>query len=78
MNHLVMMIKDDDNEIISEEGRKWCLISSSAGSNVTLCTGEVFEPGEGVAEGISKTVTRGGITCKICLDIIRRIKAVRL
>lgn len=78
MNWLVMITKTDDGEIVPKSERKWCATTAPDGSERTLCTGEVFGEGEGAARAETKQVTRGGITCKVCLETIKEIKAIRL
>lgn len=43
-----------------------------------MCKGEVFGFGEGAADGPTKKVKRGGITCPECLVKIKRIKSIKL
>ena len=80
MHTVVMMTKNEDEEIVPVSDRKWCLVSHSIGGGVAvaLCTGECFGAAEGVAEGMTKTVQRGGITCADCLKILQEFKAIRL
>lgn len=78
MNTLAKLYKNDDEELIPPEDRKWCLVVVEAGSDALFCSGEVFGYGEGGAEAKIKTTARGGITCLKCLDKIKEIKAVKL
>lgn len=78
MHTVIMMTKNEDEEIIPVQDRKWCLMVSQCGSFMPLCTGEVSGGGEGVAEADSKQVERGGITCPKCLEQIQWFKAIRL
>jgi hypothetical protein len=74
--HLVKMITDDGGE--KYENPTWHFVQHIGDSPRTLCGGEVFGEGEGRAEYEEKWVDRGGINCKQCLQIIKRIKAIRL
>jgi len=78
MHTVVMILKTEDGDDVEKDERKWCLVHVSAGASMTLCTGEVFEFGEGNASAKTKQVSRGGITCEDCLDIINEIKSIRL
>ncbi|PHR57915.1 MAG: hypothetical protein COA43_11090 [Robiginitomaculum sp.] len=72
-NSLVKIIADEDGEVI--ENPKWHLAWNYAGSPAAFCTGEVFGYGEGNAVFEQKN---GRITCPLCLDMVRSIKAVKL
>lgn len=74
-NHLVKFYTNDDGDLVNDD---WHLISDTCTSPCKLCTGEVFGYGEGEATYITKTVERGGITCKQCLIDIKILKAVKL
>ncbi|MEM6886269.1 MAG: hypothetical protein AAF571_14690 [Verrucomicrobiota bacterium] len=79
MNEVVKLIKNEDNEIIPESERVWCLVDPGIGdAKRTFCEGEVYGFGEGNANGIEKTVKRGGITCPACLAKLKNYKAVKL
>ena len=82
MQTVVKMTVNEDGELLPYGG-VWHAGSSEAGSNVLLCSGEVYDEegqvdAEGCAKGITKSVARGGITCPGCLDKIRSIKAIKL
>lgn len=77
MNLLVKLKSLDDGELIPKEDQVWCLITPYADGPQTFCGGDYFGEGEGGAIGVTKRVKRGGITCPICIDRIREIKAVR-
>lgn len=78
-NQLVKIIKTDDGEVIPEAEQKWCLIDPrpSADTIRSLCTQDALDS-DTSAEWEGKAVSRGGITCDKCLDIIKEYKSVRL
>lgn len=78
MHSLVKITRDDDGIKIEKSDQKWCLIVNSAGSPMTLCSGEVFGVGEGSAEFKQKEVAKGGITCELCKERIRFYKSIKL
>ena len=75
MNNLVKILSSDDGE--KREEKKWCLIVNYTGSQ-TFCEGEFFGFGESGCEFETKTVKRGGITCRKCLRKIKDVKKVKL
>jgi len=76
MNHLVKVISDDEGYEV--DNKVWHLATFGGGSPTVLCTSEVFGYGEGGAVVEEKEVKRGGITCDHCIEIIKKIKSVRL
>lgn len=78
MNTLARLYRNEDGDDVRHEEQKWCLVVDSGGSDTTFCTGEVFAFGEGGAAAKVKTVERGGVTCPLCLEKIKTIKAVKL
>ena len=77
MTHVVVKIFiDDDGEPIDKP--VWHLYEVDGGGHHALCTGEFLGVGESAAEYKTKEVSRGGITCESCLEIIRRHKAIKL
>lgn len=79
MHELVKLYINDDEDLIAEEDQVWCLVDPNAmDAPRTMCNGEVFGYGEGAADGPTKTVKRGGITCPDCLVKIKRIKSLKL
>lgn len=77
MNHLVRILIDDSGDKAPKPG-DWHLVVNEAGSDMALCSGEVFGEGEGTAVFKEKQVKRGGVTCPDCLRRIRFFKQVRL
>ena len=75
MNHLVKITIDDDGA--EKLDAKWCYISELSGHH-TLCTGEFFGYGESGCVFETKAVKKGGITCPVCLEIIRHHKSIKL
>jgi hypothetical protein len=77
MNNLVKIIADDDGELTNNED--WHLVDpGNAQGNAALCTGEFFGGGESTVRFEMRTVQRGGVTCRTCLDLVKIYKAVRL
>ena len=76
MNSLVKLLSDEYGDPV--EKPVWHLIVMAGGAVVSLCSGEVWGSGEGAAQGVTKTVKRGGITCTDCIESIKEIKAVKL
>ena len=77
MSHrTVHLTINEDDESVDDGKTHLCV--KRMGSQMVLCTGEVFGFGEGAARGIVKTVNRGGINCKNCLDEIHELKSVKL
>lgn len=76
MPHLIVKIlTSDDGE--KRIPKKWCLVESKTG-NHTLCQAEYYGYGESRCEYEEKLMEKGGITCKDCLEIIKRHKAIKL
>jgi len=74
MPHVVKITVDDDGE---KTGRKtWCYVTEVAAGDCTLCGGEYFGEGDSSAKYVEKH--NGKITCPDCIDIIKKIKAIRL
>ena len=78
MNHLVQIISNDDGDFTPTDKLGWCLAVFSGGGYNTLCTGEFFGDGEGIATYKEKHTKRGGITCPKCLSMIKDFKAIKL
>lgn len=73
---LVKLITDDDGRKVDRPA--WHYVTHWSDGERTLCSGEVFGPGESQAEYKEKEVDKGGITCNRCLAIIKEIKAIKL
>ena len=69
---------DERTEFDKADANFWHLVVNECGSDMTFCGGQVYTFGDTAGVFKTKTVKRGGITCKNCLDKIKRIKAVRL
>lgn len=77
MNHeLVLMLTDDDGEAYDEP--VWHIIDEYNTDPATLCSGEYFGVGQSNCEYKLKTVSRGGVTCKKCLNKAKWLKSFRL
>jgi hypothetical protein len=76
MHELVKIIADNDGDETGDES--WHFFQNFDSSPRTVCGGEVFGDGEGEAVFKTKTVARGGITCRKCLKIIKEFKAIKL
>lgn len=73
MPHVVKITHDDDGTKI--DSPKWCYVIYTAGSEMSLCEGQVFGMGEGAAKYETK---EGKITCPNCISIIKEIKSIKL
>ena len=78
MHKVVKIIASDDREPTPEHLRVWHLVVVEAGSQCTLCGGEYFGFGESSCEFERKDVKKGGITCEMCIEIIKKFKAIKL
>ena len=77
MHELVKIFSDDDG--ITVDNPVWHLVDpTNKGGPASLCQAEYFGEGESACTYETKVVTRGGITCKSCLDDIKTIKAIKL
>lgn len=74
-DQIVKLLCNDNEE--PYENPKWCYAIMLDGSFRTLCSGEVYNGGEGRAVGKVKVVNKQKITCKICKEIIDTIKRVK-
>ncbi len=76
MTHeLVMIFVNDDGDKIDKP--VWHFVEYEQGVHA-LCTGEFVGSGESNCEYETKEVSRGGVTCPKCLEILRRHKAIKL
>ena len=77
MTHtLVQIIIDDDLQ--ETNNLDWHLVDpGNPCGTAALCTGEFFGDGESAVSYKTKTVKRGGITCKKCMDVLLSYKAIR-
>ena len=76
MHTLVKLITDDDGELTNDAS--WHYADHHGDASRLFCSGHVFGPGESSAEFETKTVHKGGITCKFCLERIKLVKAIKL
>jgi hypothetical protein len=78
-HELVKILSDDKNEPRELYLQVWHLVDIANSSGAcTLCEGEYFGVGESGCEFEVKSVKRGGITCKKCLDILKAYKKIKL
>lgn len=75
-NSLVRFTADDDGEVI--EKPVWHLVDITCGDPCSLCTQEYYGYGQSDVVYEEKTVSRGGITCPLCLERIKIMKGIRL
>lgn len=73
---IVKILRDDDG--VKIEKPVWHLSIGCVDGNRRFCGGKVYGPGESRVAYKEKTVTKGGITCHICLSQIAEIKAIIL
>lgn len=79
MNALIRLSHTGDGSEIEEGERAWCLKTNARGDYQTLC-GEMYSfsgMGEGCMEFETKELSRGGVTCSKCLEIINICKKYR-
>lgn len=77
MNTLIKLLTDDDGTEIAEP--TWCLADpASRDAPRILCCGSAYGFGESAATYKIKEVERGGIECKICIEMIKAYKKIRL
>lgn len=74
MNKLIKIIENHSQGYRCTDDQCWCYISDE--TRTTLCGDDIDS--DNIIKAESKTVKRGGITCPLCLDIIKRIKAIKL
>lgn len=72
---LVKITSNDDGDKIQNPKWHWIM---TIDADRTLCGGEAFGEGESNAKFKLKTLKKGGITCPLCLSIIKEIKAIEL
>ena len=77
MHTLVKILSSDDGEPRDKDLQYWHWIENRTGT-ATLCEGEFFGSGESACEYEIKEVQRGGITCPVCLEIIKEFKKIKL
>lgn len=73
MPAVVKIITDNYGE--KRDSPKWHWIATVAGGSATLCDIEYFGYGE---SGCIYKVKDGKITCQKCIEIIKKIKAIKL
>lgn len=76
MHKVVQLITDDDGDKTNDI--RWHYVVDFDGAERTLCTLHVFGFGESMAEFKEKIVSRGGITCSLCIRIIKEFKEIKL
>lgn len=78
MQQLAKQLIDEDRRPIPEDEQVWHVLDDAMGDVSILCTGEFVDYGCGEGEYLFKTVKRGGITCKKCLERIMYYKSIKL
>ena len=76
---LVKILTDDDGN--KKDNPKWCLSHNFGDARRTVCTGECFGYGEGIAIFETKELKRRGkhgITCSRCIEIIKFCQSINL
>lgn len=73
---LVRITYNDDGDKI--EKPTWCMVQDHADAERTVCGGEVFGLGEGIAKYTTKPYSKHGITCNRCKEIIKWFKSIPL
>lgn len=67
----VQLVKITVNEDGEKERRGWCLTTSFADAQRTVCMGEAVGEGESSAVYTEKTGVIADVTCEKCKEIIR-------
>ena len=75
MNYLYKRIKDDDGENCNDD--TWHVMSDHGEACRILCTSEAYDASSDLTLE-QKIVSRGGITCNHCLEIVKVFKAIKL
>lgn len=81
MNKLAKQLINEDGEPVELEEQCWHLQDVGTTEMQLLCTGEPLDFGSQTGNGaeyVFKETKRGGITCKVCLSIIKAFKGVKL
>lgn len=78
MNGLVKILTSDSGEPREKANQVWHYVDVACAGNQTLCEGEYFGLGESGCKYKTKTVEKGGITCKECINKIKDYKAIKL
>lgn len=73
MNNLVTIHSVNGDENDRDAGKTHAIIALD--DSRTICSGLVFSE---ESDFTLKKVKRGGITCETCLDVIKRIKSIKL
>jgi len=77
--HMLVKITANDDGDPTDNPDDWHLVDPSNHQGAAaLCTQYFFGDGESAAEFEVKDVKRGGITCQLCLDMVKSFKAVKL
>lgn len=74
-NHLIKIIKLDDGEEVEKSAQKWCA-THFADTLRVVCSGDALDSSSAY-EYETKTVIRGGISCKECIAAIKEIKNIK-
>ncbi|RIW17915.1 hypothetical protein DS957_003880 [Vibrio harveyi] len=75
MNDLIKIIETHSQGKRTSDEQAWCA-TASADTERTLC-GDAIDSCN-LIEAEYKTVKRGGITCALCLSVIKHVKAIKL
>ena len=79
MQLLAKQLINEDQEPVPVDDQVWHAIDNNvSGDAALICTGEFIDPGAGCGEYELKTVSRGGITCRECINRIKHFKSIRL
>lgn len=74
-NNLIKLVETHSQGVIEVDAQVWCATHTSDAER-TLCGDAIDELN--VIRCLQKTTKRGGITCPLCLDVIRHIKSIKL
>lgn len=74
-NHLIKIAESHSQGVREESDQVWCALASMD-TERTIC-GDAVDT-ENIIKAEFKVVKRGGITCPLCLSVIKQIKAIKL
>ena len=81
MNNVAIQLVNDDGDPVELQEQRWHVVHNLTGESSLLCTGEFIDDASSSGNGSryeTKSVSRGGITCEKCLEIVKAIKSIRL
>ncbi|KIF51026.1 hypothetical protein [Vibrio owensii] len=74
-NHLIKITESHSQGVREESEQVWCALASMD-TERTLC-GDAVDS-DNIIKAEFKVVKRGGITCPLCLSVVKQVKAIKL